>query len=162
MRRNNLCLGRSLAISRWGPGEDSEKYGEMNDSTCSKRIPGGPSSTSESLQQGKDSFSHALSPPSVPVLELCVPQIRLYAPEVSPHKTLFQQIPDLLSRECLQQLKLLSALSRRLMVIIKAVLSSPVLFFIELLGSGEWGCASQQEPWKSKFSDLVCIISLAR
>lgn len=61
-----------------------------------------------------------------------------------PHKALFQQIPYLLSRECLQQLKLLSALSLRLMVIIKAALSSPHLTFTELLGSGN-GVVSQQE-----------------
>ena len=162
MRRNSLWLRRSLATICWGPGEDSEKYGEMSDSTCSKHIPGGPSSTSESSQLGEASrgFSHALWPPFMLVLELCVPQTPPYA-EVSPHKTLFQQIPYLLSRECLQQQKLLSALSQRLMVIIKAVLSSPLLFFAELLGSGEWVCASQHKPWKSMVSDLVCIISLA-
>lgn len=123
----------------------------------------GPSSTSESSQQGEGSgyFSCAPSPPFALVLELPVPQPHPFPPEVSPHKPLFQQIPYLLSRECLQQLKLLSALSQRLMVIIKAVLSSPLLLFAELLGSGEWGCASQQEPWKSMFSDLVCIISSA-
>lgn len=51
------------------------------------------------------------------------------APEVSPDKTAFQQIPYLLSGECLQQLKLLSALSWRLMGIIKPVFASPLLFF---------------------------------
>lgn len=163
MQRSSLLLGRFLVTSSWEPGEDSEKYGEVNDSTCSKHISGGPSSTSESWQQGEASwgFSHALSLPLVPVLELRVPQTHPYSSEVSLHKTLFQQIPYLLSRECLQQLKPLSALSQRLMAIIKAVLSSPLLFFAELLGSREWGCASQQEPWKSMFSSLVCIISLA-
>lgn len=136
----------------------------MNDNTCSKHIPGGLSLTSGSLQQGKASqySSHTLLPPFIPILYslggLCCPHgwagalciqraavINWYAPEVSPHKTLFQQIPYLLSRECLQQLKLLNALSLRLMAIIKAVLSSPLLFFAELLESGERGCASQQE-----------------
>lgn len=98
--------------------------------------------------QSQPSFSDALQLCSIPLLELCVPQTLPYAPEVSPHKTCFQQIPYLLSRECLQQLKILSAWSGRLMVIIKAVLSSPLLFFTELLGSREQGCARQQEPWK--------------
>jgi hypothetical protein len=44
-------------------------------------------------------------------------------------KNAFQQIPYLLSGECLQQLKLLSALSLRLMGIIKPVFAGPLLFF---------------------------------
>lgn len=81
-------------------------------------------------------------------LELPIPQTHPYAPEVSPHKTLFQQIPYLLSRERLQQLQLLSALSGRRMAIIKAALSSPLL-----LGNG---LCQPTGTWKSTFSDLVC------
>ena len=58
--------------------------------------------------------------------------INCRAPEVSPDKTAFQQIPYLLSGECLQQLKLLNALSLRLMGIIKPVSASPQLFLVRL------------------------------
>lgn len=58
--------------------------------------------------------------------------INCCAPEVSLDKTAFQQIPYLLSGECLQQLKLLNALSLRLMGIIKPVFASPLLFFVRL------------------------------
>lgn len=158
MWRNNLWLGPSLAMSHWGPGEASEKYGGMSDGTCSKCIPSGPSSPSESSQQGEASryISDALSLPFLLVLEL---QTHPYAPEVSPHKPLFQQIPYLLSRECLQQLKLLSALSGRLMAIIKAVLSSSLLFFAELLGSRNGVVPANRNPG-NPCSAIWCVLFL--
>lgn len=100
-------------------------------------------------------------------LELRVAQAHPFAPGVSPHKPLFQQVPYLPSREYLQQLKLLSALSQRLTAIIKAVFSSPLLFLLNRWEAGHGAVPANRNPgnpwaaiWCVLFLRLVSVSSL--